>query len=168
MQPTDAILFSANPNRTEIDDAIRHLADHEELYWSVGFQIDIKQFSYPMYGYIHIAGEQVEYRATINEIIPFSPEHFDPRLKPEAWIREQKERPRSWKYSLVITEIVPFSYETCELQKRDGGLVQRGPEGYVRILPPDIQRSPESLPAGKSRGFRSATTGSRRARPASG
>jgi len=33
----DAILFSANPDMVTVDDAIRYLADHKELYWEVPF-----------------------------------------------------------------------------------------------------------------------------------
>jgi hypothetical protein len=132
----DAILFSSNPDRTDMDDAIRFLQDHKELYWSVGFQIDRNQFTYPMYGYMHISGEQVEYRATIRDIVPFSQEHYSPSLKPEAWIREQKEKPLAKMNSLVMTEIVPFSYDTCSLKRVDGTSVQAPPRGYVRVVPP--------------------------------
>src|ERR1039458_999128 len=120
--PTDAILFSANPDMVSLDDAIRHLADHDELFWEVGFAVARDKFSYPIYGFMHISGEQVEYRATIREIVPFSPAHYEDaalaaKVKPEPWIHEWKEnindiRTHSWKNALVITEIVPFSYET--------------------------------------------------------
>jgi len=33
----DAILFSASQALVSVDDAIRHLADHSELYWEVHF-----------------------------------------------------------------------------------------------------------------------------------
>ena len=39
----DAILFSANPSMVTVDDAIRHLSNHDELYWEVGFRITGKQ-----------------------------------------------------------------------------------------------------------------------------
>ncbi len=65
----DAILFSARRDMVTVDDAIRHLADHDELYWEVPFQIDKEKFSFPMLGLIHISGEQVEYRVTIADII---------------------------------------------------------------------------------------------------
>lgn len=51
-QLMDAILFSANPNVVIVGDAIKHLSDHEELYWEVGFRIDRDKFYYPMYGFI--------------------------------------------------------------------------------------------------------------------
>jgi endonuclease NucS-like protein len=147
----DAILFSANPHRTEVDDGIRHLADHKELYWSVGFQIARDKFTYPMYGFMHISGEQVEYRATVSNIVPFEAAHYNRELKPEPWVREWNENQRPYKNSLVITEIAPFSYDTCSLKKQDGTAVQGGPEGYVRILPPDHmpQSRPYPAPPGK-------------------
>ena len=58
-----------------VDDAIRHLSTHDELYWEVGFRIAKDSFSFPMLGFIHISGSQVEYRATIRGIMPFSPDH---------------------------------------------------------------------------------------------
>lgn len=134
----DAILFSVDPKRTVIDDAIRHLAAHKELYWSVGFRITPDKFSsYPIYGYMHIKGEQVEYRATISKIVPFEASHRSRELKPEAWISHRADTPQP-RNSLVITEIVPFSYDTCSLRKQqDGTMVQGGPEGYVHVLPPN-------------------------------
>ena len=36
---TDAILFSAKPSMVDVDDARKHLGDHKELCWSVGFPI---------------------------------------------------------------------------------------------------------------------------------
>src|ERR1039458_251729 len=91
----DAILFSANPNIVVVDDAIKHLAGHEDLYWEVGFRIRGERFSYPMYGFIHVCGVggQVEYRASIRGILPFSRDHYEDkalaeRVKPESWRRE--------------------------------------------------------------------------------
>ena len=102
-----AILFSANPNMVVVDDARNHLADHKELYWSVGFRIANHNFSFPIYGFIHIRGGQVEYRSTIRDIIPFSPSHYEDRrlasrVKPEPWIRQWQDnvdgfRSRPWK-----------------------------------------------------------------------
>ena len=118
----DAILFSANPSMVTIDDAIRHLADHEELYWEVGFRIAKNGFSYPMLGFMHISGAQVEYRVTIRDIVPFSLAHYEDkklaeRVKPKPWLREWRENPNDvrsypWKNALVMTEIVPFSHDT--------------------------------------------------------
>lgn len=92
----DAILFSAKPSMVDVDDAIRHLADHKELYWEVGFQIVKEKLSFPILGFIHISGGQVEYRVTINDILPFDPAHYEnaalaERVKPEPWRREWKE-----------------------------------------------------------------------------
>lgn len=129
-----------------VDDAIRHLAAHDELYWEVGFRIVKNTFSFPMLGFMHISGRQVEYRVTIRDIIPFSFAHYEDtsladRVKPEPWLREWKEnlndaRSYPWKNALVMTEIIPFSYDTYSFQKYDGTSVQIPPHGYVRVLPP--------------------------------
>jgi len=160
MLTVDAILFSANPDMVTVDDAIRHLADHKELYWEVGFRIVKDKFFFPMYGFIHISGGQVEYRATIRDIVPFSPAHYEDekqaaQVKPEPWLREWREnvndaRSRPWKNALVITEIVPFSYDTYLFEKTDGTRVQKPPESYVRVLPPghipQLQSQPQPQP----------------------
>jgi hypothetical protein len=145
-QAVEAILFSANPNMVDLDDARNHLADHNELYWSVGFRIARHNFSYPIYGFIHIRGGQVEYRSTIRDIIPFSPRHYEdktlaPKVKPEPWIRQWQDnidgfRSRPWKNVFVITEIVPFSYDTYEFDKCDGTKVRKPPENYIRVQLP--------------------------------
>jgi hypothetical protein len=142
----DAILISAKPSLVEVDDAIRHLADHEKLYWEVGFRIAKETFSFPMLGFIHISGRQVEYRVMISDIVPFSIEHYEDkilaeRVKPKAWLRDWQEnlnevRSHGWKSALVMTEIVPFSYRTNAFHKCDGTLVRNPPQGYVRVLPP--------------------------------
>lgn len=142
----DAIMFSANPSMVRVDDAIRHLADHNELYWEVGFRIDPSNFSYPLMGFIHIKGGQVEYKTTIRDIKGFSPEHYESqglaaRVKPEPWLREWEQnygdiRSYPWKSALVITEIEPFSYDTYEFSKYDGSPIKKPPQSYVRVLPP--------------------------------
>ena len=135
----DAILFCANPSVVEIDDAIRHLAAHEELYWRVPFPIAKSAFCFPMFGFIHLSGSQVEYRAVIRDFLPFAPTHYEnDEVKRETWRREWKENPkiRAWKTSLVITEIEPFSFDTYAFQKRDGSPVRTPPRSYVRVLVP--------------------------------
>jgi len=141
----DAILFCAR-SKTTVDDARNHLADHDELYWAVTFPIARNRLSrdrlyYPMYGYIHMCGGQVEYRVSIRDIVPFSPDqHEDTALKPESWVREwqnyPKVRARPWKNQLVMTEITPFSYDTYSFRKYDGTKVKVAPQKYVRVLPP--------------------------------
>ena len=158
----DAILICAN-SKTVVDDAVMHLADHNELYWAVGFRIARDQFDYPIYCYIHMCGGRVEYRVSIRDIVPFSRDyHEDGALKPEPWIREWQQdrngvRAKHWKNELVMTEIVPFSYDTCSFQKtRDRTMVKRPPENYVHVLPPShtpagsLQSGSRTLPAAKS------------------
>jgi hypothetical protein len=151
---TDAILFSANPSMVDIDDVRKHLGDHKELYWSVGFSIAKDHFSFPIFGFIHIRGGQVEYRALVNDVLAFSPEHYEnPTLgvKPESWRQDWKDnqRRRPWKNELVITDIVPFSFDTYLFEKYGGGSVKHPPESYVRVIPPN--QSLESSPALPSR-----------------
>jgi len=143
----DAILFSANPTMVTIDDARRHLANHDELYWEVGFRILREKFSYPMLGFIHIRGGQVEYQATIRDILPFSPEHYEnrtlaERVKPEPWRQEWHDnyndvRSYPWKTAFVMTQIMPFSYDTYAFCKVDGTLIQWPPRSYIHVLPPN-------------------------------
>jgi len=142
----DAILFSANPAMVKVDDAIRHLSDHNELYWEVGFSIDRDRFVYPILGYIHICGGQVEYVATIQDIIPFSPRHYEDKelskkVKPDPWLREWAEninniRFHPWKNAFVMIHIEPFSHNTYDFQKYAGGPVKKAPQNYTRVLKP--------------------------------
>jgi hypothetical protein len=142
----DAILFSANPTMVKVDDAIRHLADHEELYWEFGFSINRDRFLYPILGYIHICGGQVEYVAKIKDIIPFSPSHYEDkelsmRVKPRPWLREWDEnfnncRLYPWKNAFVMAHIEPFSHNTYDFQKYGGDPVKKPPQNYIRVLQP--------------------------------
>ena len=142
----DAILFSARqPDMVVVDDAIRHLDNHGELYWEVGFQILRENFSFPMIGFIHIKGGQVEYKVVIKDIIPFSRDHYEGKnaefLKPEIWINEWKNNIDScqdykWRNALVMTKIEPFSYDTYKFLKYDGQPVKKPTQSYIRVLPP--------------------------------
>jgi hypothetical protein len=141
----DAILFSAKPSIVQVDDAIRHLSHHEELYWEVKFRIKREHFLYPILGFIHISGRQVEYVATIQDIIPFSPSHYEDkelslRVKPSLWLREWGEninniRFELWKNALVMTHIEPFSCNTLDFQRYEGSPVKLAPQGYIRVQP---------------------------------
>ncbi len=142
---TDAILISANPTIADVDDARKHLDDHGELYWSVGFPINTDHFTFPILVFIHISGAQVEYRALVEAILPFAANHFEnPSLKPAAWREEWRNDPnkRAWKNSLVMTVIVPFSFETCSFQKFDGGTITHPPQRYARVIPPNGIQQP--------------------------
>jgi restriction system protein len=139
----DAILFSAKPSMVDVDDARTHLDSYSKLYWSVGFRIEKNRFSFPIFGFIHISGDQVRYRALVNEILPFSPEHYkNPRLKPGPWIHAWENnyddiRSHPFKNVLVMTEIVPFSFDTRLIEKYGGGPVKLPPFGYTRVIPPN-------------------------------
>ncbi|MFZ5447406.1 MAG: endonuclease NucS domain-containing protein [Thermodesulfobacteriota bacterium] len=148
----DAILFSANTDMVTVDDAVRHLTMHEELYWEVGFRIIPDQFSFPILGYIHITKGQVEYKVIIRKIIPFSSAHYEDeeiarQVKPEPWRKEWEEnlithkypngiRNYPWKYALVMTDIEPFSYDTCQFLKYDSSNVKKATQSYIRVQPP--------------------------------
>ena len=81
----DAIVFSADPAMVQVDDAIRHLAEHQELYWEMGVPVIRERFTYPLLGFIHIKGGQIEYKVAIRDIIPFSKAHYeDPQLAPRV------------------------------------------------------------------------------------
>jgi hypothetical protein len=140
----DTIVFCADSNLVTVDDAIRHLEIYPQLYWEVGYTIDKSQFSFPMIGLIHINGSQVEYRATIADIIPFSVSHYTAKdawlNKPATWIKEWQKniknvRERSWKIAYVMTDIQPFSYDTLKLIKyKDKKQLTWPPRSYTRVL----------------------------------
>ena len=145
----DAILFSARqPDMVVVDDAKRHLDNHDELYWEVGFRILRDNFSYPLLGFIHIKGEQVKHKVIIKDIIPFSPEHYEnqhiaERIKPGIWLNEWKNnigdcRNYPWKNALVMTHIEDFPYNTYQFLKyKDHQFVTKPPQSYIRVLPPE-------------------------------
>jgi hypothetical protein len=139
------ILFCVNPKIADMSDAIAHLkTPHEKLYFEVKFPIAESDF--PLIGFVHISGDRVRYAVHIEDILPFSREHYEApgadAFKPQKWLEEwinnandvQSER---WKHALVITAIVPFEHETLSLRKRDGQLVHHPPQNYIKILPPN-------------------------------
>jgi len=146
---TDAILISANLTMVDIDDAVRHLESNKELHWSVMFPIDARQFRFPIYAFIHVSGRQVEYRALVDRIVPFSSAVFDgpiaEHVKPpsfrDLWRSDPIERARPWKNDLVFTEIEPFSFDTRRFEKYAGGRVTLPPRGYVRVISPNETES---------------------------
>ena len=146
---TDAILISANLTMVDIDDAVQHPESNKELYWSVMFPIDTRLFRFPIYAFIHISRRQVEYRALVDRIIPFSPTVFDGPLaehvKPpsfrELWKSSRIERERHWKNDLVFTEIVPFSFDTRRFEMYKGGPVTHPMQGYIRVISPNKTES---------------------------
>jgi len=139
----DAILISWDPCPDEVEEVTKHLADGHEYYWRVRFRFASKSdISFPALGYVHMKGGRVEYKMTIRDIIPFSPDHYESTepVVPESWIREWNENPdqrKEWKNELVITKIEGFHYDTYRFRKYSGGLVIRPPQSFVRVLPPD-------------------------------
>jgi hypothetical protein len=149
----DAILISARRSIGDPDDARRHLIEHEKLYWEVKFGIKTEQFDrFPILGFIHVAGEKdwdnVDYEATINNIIPFRKTHYEGSeatlIKPEPWLKAWKanvgEVRLGWKKALVMTHIEPCSYKlTSFIKYKDGGAVKMPPQRYIRVISPHPQ-----------------------------
>jgi HKD family nuclease len=142
-----AILFSADPKLVDMADAIQHLHTHDNLYFEVKFPIKKEAFSFPLAGFVHISGDQVRYAARIEDILPFSTDHYDnpqlaPNVKPTQWLRDWQQNTNAirsdlWKHALVITEIIPFNYDTKQLlRKKDGKPVKHPPQKYTKVLPP--------------------------------
>jgi hypothetical protein len=113
-----------------------------------------------MAGFIHISGDRIRYVARIEDILPFSREHYETpnvaeAVKPVQWLKEWKENTNNirfdrWKNALVITIIVPFECDTYLLQKGDGKQVVQPPQGYVKVLPPSGWSGFRSPPEGAS------------------
>ena len=81
----DAIFLTRTRKHLWLRNGVKHLDGHHELYWGVGFLIK-RRFSFPIYGYVHMKGGQVEYRASIRDIVEFSPDHYeDSSIEPESW-----------------------------------------------------------------------------------
>jgi hypothetical protein len=142
-----AILFSADPSMVDMGDAVAHLQTHRELYWSTGLRIHRNNFSFPILGFIHVNGQGGRYLAEINDIIPFSADHFrDASVKPQtfrdSWENDPRDRAHPWKWELVMTGLKRFVFDTFRLEKWDGGFVKKAPQGYVRVIPltPDDTR----------------------------
>jgi|SRR3972149_11916525 len=132
----DAILFSAES--AIANDAINHLMNHDNLYFSVRFRINKKQFSFPLQGFIHVNKDKVKYLATIEDIVPYAKEHFEKdNFKPKKWRDEWKNnRDNSYKYTLIIKNVDEFNYDTLRIKKHDGEFVKQEPQSYIKIIPP--------------------------------
>lgn len=141
-----AILFSANPQWVRFEDAINHLRHHDELYWEVGYRVRPENFVFPINGYIHVSGRQVEYVSTIVDIISFSPRHYsDPviaeKKKPHTWVEEWKSntkgvRDHNWQTVFVMTRLSSFVYNTYDFKKVADGNITNPPNKYVRVEDP--------------------------------
>jgi hypothetical protein len=144
----DAILFSANPDWVDVNDAIEHLKTHSELYWEVPFPINKNKYESPINIEGYISGDQVKWVATIKNIVPFSPSHYEDEkfakeIKLQKWINEWKlnldgTKNKHWKNALVMTRIKACQYDTLKFEKYSGGLVKLPPQGYIRVLQPKI------------------------------
>jgi hypothetical protein len=69
------------------------------------------------------------------------------------WNDDVSFRSRPWKNVLIITEIVPFSYDTYEFVKCDRTKVRKPPQSYILVHPPDriMQPGPQFLPTERKR-----------------
>jgi hypothetical protein len=136
----DAIMFSASPVR-HVHDAIDHLTRHPVVFWTVDFPIVVaSDWKFPLAGYIHVAGDQVRFKATIEAILRCQPDHYDfEGLKPEAWRTRFQEHRLAGRFSLLISKIREFSYPTVNFQKLDGGKVRTPPPGYFQVRRPEVE-----------------------------
>lgn len=148
---SDAILFCTK--KEYLKDSFDHLNNpkYDELYFEVKFPIKKTQFSsFPIYGYIHVKGNEVKARVIIQDIISFSKDHYEKpglarKVKPKRWIDEWNNdtnniRGNKWKNALIITKIETFEYNTKNLERYDGkSNVKIAPRGFVRIIPPAEQ-----------------------------
>ena len=131
----DAVLFSGNVKSA--NNAENYLQNHNEFFWDVGFNLEKNKYVFPILGYMHIPGRQVEYIVTIKDIIPFSLQHYQDR----EWKDDGENVTQfNWKSTLVITQIKPFSYDTHKFKKYSGGFIDNPPQGYIRVLP--IEENP--------------------------
>jgi hypothetical protein len=145
----NSILFSADPKQCNMDDAVSHLQTNQKLYFEVKFPIlrtTVQPF--PVAAFIHISGtgDKVQYVARIENIVPFSKDHFEkPELygnfKPSKWLREWQANVNNiqsepWKYALVISKIDPGNFNMSALQNLRGKRVVHAPQGYYRIQSP--------------------------------
>lgn len=155
-KPIEAILFSVDSGFADVDDAVRHLGEHKSLHWSVGFPVVKDQFAFPIFGFMHVTGAgQVEYKALITDVLPFDARDYDePQYKPEAWrlnwdknIHNMRSRP--WKTTFVITEIIPFSFETTKFTRVGGAPVKSPPRSYIRVMLPTQEAVPVPVPSHK-------------------
>ncbi len=134
----DAIMFSSAPAH-HTQDAIDHLTRHPVVFWTVDFRIAIDDdWKFPLAGYIHLAGDQVRFKAKIEAIFHYNSDHYDfETLKPGAWRAHFHKHAEGGKFSFVISEIVEFTWPTLNFEKLDGQRVKRPPEGYIRVRHPE-------------------------------
>jgi len=141
-----AILFSIDSSIVDMNDAINHLRNRDELYFEVKFDIVKKQYSSPFLGFIHSKGDRVRWCIKIKDIVNFTKDHYeDPyladKVKPKKWIDEWKHninniRDEKWKYALIITDIAEVSHDTYKIELDKGGFVIQPPQRYYKIKPP--------------------------------
>jgi hypothetical protein len=145
----DSMFFSADPSQADMGDAISHLETHQKLYFEVKFPIRKASFSsFPIAGFVHISGsgDKVENVARIEDIVPFSKDHYEkPELygdvRPSKWLIEWRDnvndiQSQPWKYALVITAIDRVDFEMSALRNLKGEPVIHAPQGYYKVMPP--------------------------------
>src|SRR5262249_3000742 len=93
------------------------------------------------------SGDKVEYVALIEDIVPFSKDHFEKSellggSKPGEWIERWRENINNiqhepWKHSLVITKIDEFECKMSALRNPQTGNRVTAPRGYCNIKLPE-------------------------------
>ena len=129
------ILFSGSENNIEA--ARKHLKINEELFWSQPVKIKPETLTFPLTGLIHAKGDNVRYKCNITAIKEFSESDFKKSTKkPESWIIEWKKGPRSYRATMIVNSLMPFSYKTTDLTKINGEKVKNAPQGYIKVFIP--------------------------------
>jgi hypothetical protein len=76
--------------KSNIGDAIEHLKNNKELYWSVNRRIRPDHYSYPLIGLINMR-KRIICKCEIGGIKKYeASDHLDPTKKPISWIESQK------------------------------------------------------------------------------
>jgi hypothetical protein len=118
-------------------EAMEHLKNNEEIYWSTPFGVRGESLPFPIIGLIHITKDAVRYKCTIRNIKKYdSSDHLNPLKKPARWIKEQSDNPRQYRSTLIFEKIEPFDYDTKELKDTSGQRIMNPPRGYQKIILP--------------------------------
>jgi hypothetical protein len=140
----DSILISMDPKICDMLNLIKHLENHKQIYYEVNFLIDKKRFTFPIIGFIHVNGNKIKYAVSIEDILPFSKDHYDNQqlaknVKPAQWITDWHNNINRllWKYELVINSIAPFEYDTYSIKLCNGRILILPPRSYYKIETPN-------------------------------
>lgn len=133
------ILFSCKLEEKEnMPEAIEHLRNHEELYWSVWFSIIEEKFTFPLIGLINM-NKKIVCKCHITLIRDYEDnDHNDSTKKPRRWTDDRQSGRDNYDYkkTIVIDAIEPFDFETSELIGEDNKRIGYANQSYRKILLP--------------------------------